>query len=118
MSLNWLFDAGGAGGFNPSGTVFKITPAGVETVLYSFEGLEPDGPPTGALVQASDGNFYGMTLTGGMLQDHPSGIPGFGTVFKITPDGTESVLYAFQGGADGSNPVGHWPRVPMGLSME
>jgi uncharacterized repeat protein (TIGR03803 family) len=76
--------AGGAAG---SGTVFKMTPAGTLAVLYSFctaprcaDGSEPQA----GLVQASDGNFYGTTLVGGAYC--------CGTVFKITPSGTLTML--------------------------
>ena len=49
------------GGANGTGTVFKFTPDGDETVLHSF-GSQGDGfDPTGTLVQGTDGNFYGMT---------------------------------------------------------
>ena len=85
------------GGANNLGTVFKITPAGIETVIHSFAGGANDGiSPVAALVQGTDGNFYGTTQTGG-----PS---GQGTVFKITSAGVEAVLYSFTGGTDGSNP--------------
>jgi len=92
-----------SGGANGNGTVFKITPAGVETVLYSFAGGTTDGAiPWGGLIQASDGNLYGMTESGGAY--------GFGTVFKITTAGVETVLYSFNPGgtpADGANPYGN-----------
>jgi len=86
---------GGAGG---AGTVFKITPAGVETVLYSFTGKDGDGAnPQAALIQGTDGNFYGTTYGGGA--------GGTGTVFKITPVGVETALYSFTGkDGDGANP--------------
>jgi uncharacterized repeat protein (TIGR03803 family) len=92
------------GGTNYYGTVFKITPAGVETVLYSFGAVSHDGQePYGSLIQASDGNLYGMTESGGTN--------GTGTVFKIVTDGTvggttESVFYSFghSGGNDGESP--------------
>lgn len=85
------------GGASNLGTVFKITPAGLETVIHSFAGGANDGiSPVAALVQGTDGNFYGTTQTGG-----PS---GQGTVFKITSAGVEAVLYSFTGGTDGSNP--------------
>ena len=87
------------GGTSNLGTVFKITPAGVETVLYSFAGGTTDGSrPTAALIQGSDGNFYGTTSGGGSR--------GAGTVFSITPAGVETVLYSFGDGgtADGSTP--------------
>jgi uncharacterized repeat protein (TIGR03803 family) len=86
------------GGTSNLGTVFKITQAGVETVLHSFAGGATDGSfPEAALIQGSDGNFYGTTVNGG-----PN---GNGTVFKITPSGVETVLYAFTG-ADGGSPLG------------
>ena len=90
-------DLGGASG---DGTVFEITPAGTETVLYSFKGGTADGAqPYGSLIQASDGNFYGMTTSGGTNN--------FGIVFKITTEGTETVLCSLLGGTtDGSYPNG------------
>ncbi len=82
------------GGVNPgAGTVFKMTPAGVVAVLYSFAVTDfSDGAqPHGGLVQGLDGNFYGTTSEGGS----PSG--GGGTVFQITPVGTLKTLHAFSG---------------------
>ena len=80
------------GGANNSGTVFKITPAGKLTTLYSFcaqsnctDGLQPSA----SLIQATNGNFYGTTQYGGAI--------GGGTVFKITPTGTLTTLYSFCG---------------------
>lgn len=86
---------GGSGG---TGTVFKITTDGTETVLYSFGGANDGLGPYGSLIQATDGNFYGVTAGGGNQGYN-------GTVFKITPSGTETVLYAFTGTPnDGVNP--------------
>ncbi|MGA7635159.1 MAG: choice-of-anchor tandem repeat GloVer-containing protein [Terriglobales bacterium] len=76
------------------GTVFKITPAGTFTTLHSFEATDGDGP-AGALVQATDGNFYGTTLGGGANGD--------GTVFQMTPSGTLATLHSFDN-TDGRNP--------------
>jgi uncharacterized repeat protein (TIGR03803 family) len=71
------------------GTVFKITAAGVESVLYAFQGGSSDGAsPTGGVIQASDGNFYGTT--------GESGAYNTGTVFKIIPGGVETTLYSFE----------------------
>jgi uncharacterized repeat protein (TIGR03803 family) len=85
------------GGTHFAGTVFRITPAGVFTNLYSFTGGADGGNPDAGLIQSLDGNFYGTTSTGG---------PGsYGTIFKITPTGIFTNLYNFTGGAgDGSNP--------------
>jgi uncharacterized repeat protein (TIGR03803 family) len=56
-------------------------------VLHTFTG-GPDGAgPSSGLIQASDGNFYGTTGSGGAL--------GFGTIFKIAPDGTFTTLHDF-----------------------
>ena len=84
------------GGANGLGTVFKVTPSGTETVLYSF-GAGNDGEhPYAGVTQGSDGNFYGTTYQGGTS--------GLGAVFKITPSGTETILHSFAGGSDGANP--------------
>jgi uncharacterized repeat protein (TIGR03803 family) len=86
------------------GTVFKITPSGTLTTLYSFCPLGTpctDGDSPNALVQGADGNFYGTTSAGG------ANIAG--TVFKITPSGTLTTLYNFctqSGCSDGANPQG------------
>ncbi|HEX4049779.1 MAG TPA: choice-of-anchor tandem repeat GloVer-containing protein [Steroidobacteraceae bacterium] len=84
------------GGASGHGTVYRITPSGVETVLYSFAGGTSDGVnPYAGLVTGGDGNFYGATYTGGASND--------GTVYKITPSGTETIVHSFSG-SDGANP--------------
>jgi len=87
------------GGANGQGTVFKMTPAGKVTTLYSFcsviqSGICLDGAqPIYALVQGSDGNLYGTTSIGGN-----DGVnDGYGTIFKITQGGTLTTLYNFPG---------------------
>lgn len=87
------------GGAHSGGTAFVMTPAGVVTVLHSF-GAVGDGisPAIMPLVQGSDGNFYGTTIAGGAY--------GQGTVFLLTPGGTETPLYSFAGGVDGAQPYG------------
>jgi uncharacterized repeat protein (TIGR03803 family) len=85
------------------GTIFKITPSGALTTLYSFcsqgdpctDGYEPNG-----LVQATNGDFYGTTFGGGAAG---GACVGCGTIFKITPDGTLTTLHSFDG-TDGANP--------------
>jgi uncharacterized repeat protein (TIGR03803 family) len=82
---NW-YGTMSSGGTNGEGTVYKLTPAGVLTTLYSFDsthGAEPHAP----LVQGTDGNLYGTTLYGGTVGD--------GVVFKITTAGKLTVLYNF-----------------------
>jgi uncharacterized repeat protein (TIGR03803 family) len=89
-----------------SGTIFRITPSGTLTTLYSFcsqPGFQcPDGDaPNAALVQADNGNLLGTTASGGAK--------GYGTIFRITPSGALTTLYSFcsqAACADGNNPVG------------
>ena len=90
------------GGASNMGTVFRIDAAGNESVVYSFQGGTDGVAPISSLVQDATGNLYGVTETGG-----GAGCPnyGCGTVFKIDPSGTESVLYCFTGGGDGSLPL-------------
>ncbi len=99
------------GGANPRvGTVFRITPAGALTTLYSFCALTncADGQqPYAGLVRGSDGNFYGTTLEGGANTGCSLGSGSCGTVFKITPGGALTTLYSFcaqHGCTDGGNP--------------
>jgi uncharacterized repeat protein (TIGR03803 family) len=86
------------------GVVFKLSPSGTETVLHSFTG-GADGayPYYAGLVQDAAGNLYGTAREGGATStcDPPYGC---GVVFKLTPSGTETVLYSFTGGADGGYP--------------
>lgn len=94
------------GGANFGGTIFKITPTGTLTTLYSFcaQAHCTDGEyPRAGLVQASDGNFYGTTEGGGTSQACYQ--IGCGTVFKITPTGTLTTLHSFDS-ADGFYPFG------------
>ncbi len=71
--------------------------AGIYTVLYSFGASGSDGVNPGGLILGSDGNFYGTTSRGGSSDD--------GTIYRITPDGTETVLYDFGSvSGDGENP--------------
>jgi uncharacterized repeat protein (TIGR03803 family) len=86
------------------GTVFKLSPSGTETVLYRFTGGADGASPTGALVFDSQGNLYGTTPRGGIVNSNCS--VGCGVVFKLTPSGAETVLYSFTGGADGASPQG------------
>jgi uncharacterized repeat protein (TIGR03803 family) len=93
------------GGANSFGTIFKITPAGVLTTLYNFCSLTncADGTTPLTLVQATDGNFYGTAWGGGFYNNTECSVYGCGTIFKITPGGTLTTLYTFQG-TDGTSP--------------
>jgi uncharacterized repeat protein (TIGR03803 family) len=80
------------------GTIFKVTPAGVLTTLYTFCAQTncADGrSPTAALVQATNGDFYSTTIGGGAY--------GYGTVFKMTPQGVLTTLHSFDS-SDGAEP--------------
>ncbi|HEV2381125.1 MAG TPA: choice-of-anchor tandem repeat GloVer-containing protein [Terriglobia bacterium] len=86
------------GGTYSGGTIFKITPTGTLTTLYSFcaqTNCADGSGPTAGLVEASDGNFYGTTFWGGTYSD--------GIVFKISPTGRLTTLHSFDSN-DGSNP--------------
>src|ERR1700719_615365 len=76
--------------------------AGSDTVLYSFQGGSDGAGPVGGVVSDAAGNLYGLTYAGGT-----GCIGGCGTVYRLAPDGTETVLYAFLGGADGAVPTGN-----------
>ena len=78
----------------------------VFTTLYSFDtlGMGPLVGPDGALVQGSDGDFYGTTEYGGVYIG-PTG-ETYGTVFRISTNGTLTTLYSFTGGNDGAGPSG------------
>ncbi|HKD11583.1 MAG TPA: choice-of-anchor tandem repeat GloVer-containing protein [Thermoanaerobaculia bacterium] len=89
------------GGAYDFGTVFRIDSAGNLTVLHSFAGPGSVGDgssPASALIQGSDGNFYGTTTAGGLAYSD------LGTVFKMTPAGDVTILHSFAGGADGYSP--------------
>jgi len=91
------------GGNSGLGTVFKWDQSTAkERVVYSFGGGTDGSAPFAGLIRDSLGNLYGTTLNGGQM----SCDLGCGTVFKLDTDGTEIVLYRFQGGTDGEFPFG------------
>ncbi len=79
------------------GTVFKISQSGSLTTLWSFDGGTDGANPAAALLQGSDGNFYGTTQSGGAN--------GQGTVYQIGSTVSLTNLYSFAGGANGAGPV-------------
>jgi uncharacterized repeat protein (TIGR03803 family) len=102
-------DLSGCGG-SGCGVVFKLDPAGKETVLYNFEGGADGAFPAMGLVRDEVGNLYSTTHGGGDFNANPIcaevfGFPGCGVVFKVDTTGKESVIYAFSGGADGLGPA-------------
>ncbi|MFZ1017048.1 MAG: choice-of-anchor tandem repeat GloVer-containing protein [Candidatus Cybelea sp.] len=95
------------------GTVFSIDTAGNEKVLYSFAGA-PDGASPNAGLLYAGGTFYGTTTNGGA--DDCSYVffgSGCGTVFSITPSGSETLLYSFTGLKFGSRPDGMYPAASL-----
>jgi uncharacterized repeat protein (TIGR03803 family) len=90
------------GGTNNSGNLFRISSSGQLTVLYNFcsQALCADGEAPQALpVEGDDGSLYGTTFLGGANNN--------GVIYRLTPDGTYTVLYSFcslSGCADGSSP--------------
>ncbi len=109
VEVNGVFygatDLGGGSGCGGSGcgTVFSVTPAGVETVLHTFKGGGDGANPIAGLL-ADGGTLYGSTSQGGGRTC--IGVSGCGTVFSVTPAGVKTVLYTFKGGADGYYPTG------------
>ena len=85
-------------GANYSGTIFKFTTAGVFTKLVDFNSATIGGYPQEDLIQASDGNFYGITSYGGAN--------GEGTVFRMTPAGVLTKLADLDGSTTGRYPEG------------
>jgi len=83
---------GGAG----AGVVYKLDTTGQESVLHSFAAAADGANPYAGVIRDSAGNLYGTTVNGGL--------PDRGVVYKVDATGHEAVLYAFTGGADGSNP--------------
>lgn len=94
--------AGGSTGHG-AGVVFKLDQSSTVSVLYNFvgfnQGVVDGASPFGGLVQGTDGNLYGTTLSGG------SGAAG--TLFQITTGGNYKLLYSF------TNPIGSEPRAAL-----
>ncbi len=92
-----LYGTTSLGGTYDEGVVFKLDPAGIETVLYNFTGHGHGGIPEAPVMLDSAGNLYGTTYTGGASNK--------GVVFKLDPSGTATVLHNFVGGGtDGELP--------------
>lgn len=84
----------GAGCIGGCGIIFKLNPAGQQAILYNFAGTRDGAFPLASLVRDSAGNLYGTTFDAGTF--------GFGTVFRLNPNGTLRVLHSFRG-SDGAN---------------
>jgi uncharacterized repeat protein (TIGR03803 family) len=90
-----LYGTAGGGGASGAGAVFKLSPAGKETVLYSFSGGADGSYPAAGVIRDSAGNLYGTTQYGGT---------GAGVVYQLDSSGHQTVLHTFTGGADGGLP--------------
>jgi len=98
-----LYGTAGGGGSCSCGIVFKLDPAGHLSVLYTFQGGTDGATPIAGVIADAAGNLYGTTAEGG---DMACGNGyGCGTVFRLAPDGTKTVLYTFTGSPDGELPV-------------
>lgn len=109
-----MFGPSGSCSSNPSGCgiVFKLAPDGTETVLYKFKGGKDGSAPLSQLIMDKKGNLYGTTSGGGGSKCDKTGC---GTVFEITAEGKENVLYAFQQSSHGRFP---WAGLLLGAHNE
>ena len=96
-----LFGTTTSGGAFNHGAVFVVSKRGVEKVLYSFQGGSDGSYPNGSLLLDKAGDLYGTTSFGGGAAACTNGC---GTIFQVTPSGTENFLYRFTGASDGSKP--------------
>jgi uncharacterized repeat protein (TIGR03803 family) len=106
-----LYGVTNTGGAHGHGIAYRLTKRGALTVLHAFT-RDEGGPPSNTLLRANDGNFYGTTA--GVYND-PAAVPWYawqfihgGSVFRMTPSGTVTILHAFSGKADGAQ-----PRAPL-----
>lgn len=92
------------GGASDFGTIFRVTPGGARTILYSFTGNLDGAEPLRGVVQARDGNFYGIARTGGA--------GGGGVIYRLTPGAVFTVLYSFT--PSGANPYNSYGGLALG----
>lgn len=90
-----LYGTASAGGVGGQGTIFSLTPDGVETALFHFGPKGIGADPQAGLIRDRNGNLFGTTFRG---------FHNKGTVFELTSQGTFKALYTFSGKGDGGNP--------------
>jgi uncharacterized repeat protein (TIGR03803 family) len=96
ISGDSFYGATSGGGTNGNnGTIFRMPSDGSVVTLVSFSGSNGAylGTSPSQLAKGNDGNFYGTTSSGGVND----GTNSYGTVFKMTPDGTFSTLLSVTG---------------------
>jgi uncharacterized repeat protein (TIGR03803 family) len=94
-----LYGTSGGGGLSGWGAVFKLYKSGkFFTLLYSFTNTPDGAQPDAGVIQDANGNIYGTTTGGGAYK--------YGTVFKLSKTGRETVLHSFTSVADGAAPNG------------
>jgi len=95
-SDGYLYGVSSSGGSNNGGSVFKVSTAGIFTIVYSFPASTN---PNSGLIQGSDGYLYGTTSYGGV---------NYGTVYKLSTTGTFTTLHSFSSGtSEGTYPFGN-----------
>lgn len=93
---------GGAAGSGGAGTVYSVTPAGVEKVLYAFDTWKDGLFPWSGLIYVQ-GKLYGTTFGGGLMPPQCR-YTNCGVVYRISTAGAEQVLYRFSGYGGGTSP--------------
>jgi uncharacterized repeat protein (TIGR03803 family) len=102
-----LYGVTAYGGTSDNGSIYEVAKDGTFTSLYSFTGGADGSFLYGSLAIDQDGNLYGNAENGGANS--------YGTVFKLAPNGTLTVLYNFTNGADGGFPEGDTLLMGKGL---
>ena len=114
------------GGYTGCGTIFRMTPQGTVSVLYSFPydtaaSTAPSGAfPTAGLIQGADGYLYGVAQDGGLNGYGCNGALGCGTMFRISTAGAFKLLHQFCSGdgcpntTEGGRPMAHLVQKPSG----
>ncbi len=93
-----LYGTAEGGGLQFAGVVFRMTPGGGMTTMYSFLNSPAGAYPYGTLALGANGDFYGTASQGGSF--------GYGTIFRMPPPAFNVTdIYSFNDGADGDEPV-------------
>ena len=93
---DYMYGTTSSGGAYGNGTVYRLSPTGILTTIYSFKGGADGSSPQSFMIQDSEGLLYGTTSGGGAY--------GGGTVFRIA-NNSKTTLHSFGSGSDGSVPL-------------